>query len=241
MCEKKCYSFSYCIFFQDRVKGPTALTPVDKFKKMPRGHSETVVLQDKSQVLTRWQDNATVTLLSSLLGDLPRGTAVRYSRDAKKKVDISQPDVVKAYNEKMGGVDRFDQNQNHIRIKVGGKKWYWPIVTWSLDAAVQNSWQLHRQSGGSLSLVQFKRDYVCSVLRQSAANRNNISAANRGHLSRVGDDNLRFDNIGHYLIVKKDERRQCALTVCKTRCQTYCCKCERALCVYHFHDYHISK
>ena len=53
------------------------------------------------------------------------GKSSRYSRPSEKYVDIPQPHLVKIYNHHMGGVDCFDQNQNHHRIKVGGKKWYW--------------------------------------------------------------------------------------------------------------------
>jgi hypothetical protein len=36
---------------------------------------------------------------------------------------------VHQYNSKMGGVDRMDQNISHLRVKIGGKKWYYSIVT----------------------------------------------------------------------------------------------------------------
>ena len=122
-------------------------------KKMPRGCHETVVLEDHSQIVTHWNDNAPVTLLSSVLGDKPISTSSRYSRPSKKYVDIPQPHVVKIYNHHMGGVDRFDQNQIFLRIKVGGKKWYWSACTWLLDAAIQNSWQLRQKAGSKITLL----------------------------------------------------------------------------------------
>ena len=144
------------------------MSSVDKKKKMPRGCHKTVVLEDHSQIVTRWNDNAPINLLSSLLGDKPISSASRYSRPSKKYVDIPQPHVVKMYNNHMGGVYRFDQNQNHLRIKVGGKKWYWSACTWILDAAVQNSWQLCQKSGSKVTLLEHKREYICTVVRQRA-------------------------------------------------------------------------
>jgi hypothetical protein len=44
-------------------------------------------------------------------------------------------------------MDIFDQNNNHLRIKIGSKKWYYMIVTWLLDtcskciAAAEESWR----------------------------------------------------------------------------------------------------
>ncbi len=73
---------------QDRVKGSPPITSVDKFRKKDRGHFETAVLADQSQILTRWNTNAPVTLISSCLGDQPVGTAKRYNRKEKKYVDI---------------------------------------------------------------------------------------------------------------------------------------------------------
>ncbi len=63
---------------KDRVKGSPPLTSVELFKKKARGHHETVVLKDRSQIITRWNDNAPVTMISSILGDMPLATTSRY-------------------------------------------------------------------------------------------------------------------------------------------------------------------
>ena len=73
---------------KDRLKGKPSLTPVEKFKKKERGYHETVVLEDGSQVVTRWNDNAPITLISSILGERPMTIASRFSRTAKKYVDV---------------------------------------------------------------------------------------------------------------------------------------------------------
>ena len=175
--------------------------------------------------------------MSSLLGDKPISSASRYSRPSKKYVDIPQPHVVKIYNHHMGGVDCFDQN--HLRIKVGGKKWYWSAFTWLLDAAIQNSRQLRRKAGSKITLLEHKREYVCTVLRQGAADRSNKCTS--GRLARVSDIFIHYDNIGQYIIVRQEDRLRCAFEECKTCCQTRCEKCDRALCVYCFKKYHINQ
>ena len=87
----------------NRVKGNPKLTPVYVFKKKPRGYSETVTLQDKSATVVRWNDNAPVTMVSSLLlGNLPERSCSRYNRKAKSYVEVPQPDIVKQYNLSMG-------------------------------------------------------------------------------------------------------------------------------------------
>ena len=51
----------------------------------------------------------------------PISATISYSRPKEKYVDIPQPHAVKKYNNHIGGVDRFDQNKNHFRIRVGVK------------------------------------------------------------------------------------------------------------------------
>jgi hypothetical protein len=118
----------------------------------------------------------------------------------------------------MGGVDRLDQNINHLRIRIGGKKWYYCIVTWLLDTAVQNAWQLHLKSGGSLSALNFRREIVCVILRAAAEVSNRTPSG--GKVATPGEDELRFDGVCHFVVVRRNIRRVCAYKQCKTRCQT---------------------
>lgn len=224
---------------KDRLKGNPPLLAVDKFKKMERGYYETAVLEDDSQVLVRWNDNAPVTMVSNILGAEPLATCSRYSRHNKKYLNVPQPDIVKRYNTSMGGVDRLDQNINHLRIKIGGKKWYYPIVTWLLDTSVQNAWQLHKKAGGTLTALNFRREIVCVILRCGAEVRKRQSSGGSvGRLATPGEVDVRYDCIGHFLIVQRNVRKYCAYEGCKTKCQTYCEKCNKAICAEHFKIYH---
>ena len=44
----------------------------------------------------------------------------------------------------MGGVDRMDQNISKHRIAIRSNKWYSCRITFLIDVAVNNVWQLHR-------------------------------------------------------------------------------------------------
>jgi len=222
---------------KDRLKGNPPLTTVDAFRKKVRGYHETAVLQDKSQIVVRWNDNAPVTMLSNCLGTEPIGTCKRWSRESKKRVDVPQPNVVAHYNPKMGGVDRFDQNTNHLRIKIGGKKWYYPIVTWILDAAVQNAWQLHKKTGGKLSALDFRREIVCIILKTGSLDRVQQHTPS-GKKTTPGWEELRYDNIGHLPISRPELHCRCAYDGCNSRSRFHCIKCERAICMDHFIVFH---
>jgi hypothetical protein len=229
---------------KDRLKGRPPLTEVEAFKKKERGYHEAAVLQDQSQIVVRWNDNAPVTMVSNILGTEPIATCSRYSRTAKKYVDVPQPDIVRKYNASMGGVDRFDQNNNHLRIRIGGKKWYWTIVTWLLDTSLQNAWQLHKKVGGSLTYLNFRREVVCVVLKAGAEvrkrNTSGSSSGSGGKLSTPGAEEIRFDCVGHFVVVRRNIRKTCSLEGCKTKCQTFCEKCNRAVCADHFKEYHVG-
>lgn len=220
---------------------------VEGFKKKDkaRGYYETAVTQDKSQILTRWKDNAPVTLVSSCLGDQPLGKARRYSRTDKKYVHVPQPDVIHRYNRYMGGVDRFDQNLHHCRISIGGKKWYWSIVTWLLDMSLNNAWQLHRKMGGGLSLLKFRREVVIILMMEGASSRNRYSCGASGHhattgrLSRPGTQELRYSKGEHY-VVRRELRRVCGFENCPSKVNSFCDTCNRAVCIEHFKAYHVQ-
>jgi hypothetical protein len=68
---------------------------VEAFKKKERGYHEMAVLQDQSQIVVRWNDNAPMTMLSNILGTEPTATCSGYSRTAKKYVDVPQHDIVR--------------------------------------------------------------------------------------------------------------------------------------------------
>ena len=98
-------------------------------------------------------------------------------------------------------------------------------MTWLLDTALQNSWQLHKKAGGQMSMLVFKRDVVCTMLRQGATvrSRNSSGGPRTGPIgARPGDDDLRYDQLSHYIEKRAPPRKMCAMEGCNSRCVTYC-------------------
>ncbi|XP_052127926.1 piggyBac transposable element-derived protein 3-like [Frankliniella occidentalis] len=58
--------------------------------------------------VTKWMDNKIVHLVSSLSGAGPEGTAKRYDKASKRRINVPIPHVIQLYNNKMGGVDLSD-------------------------------------------------------------------------------------------------------------------------------------
>lgn len=91
-------------------------------------------------------DNAVVTMISSSCGAQEIGQVKRYSQQGKRNIMVSRPKLVSKYNSYMGGTDQMDQNIACYHIGIRGKKWYWPLITWMFDVAIQNSWILYNKT-----------------------------------------------------------------------------------------------
>ena len=105
--------------------------------------SNALAICDDSEIhFVRWKDNSVVTVASTIGGTSVTSTNRRWSRVRKQYEGIPVPDAIKKYNTNMGGVDQMDQNINTYRISMRGKKLWWCIFTWLLDASLHNAWQL---------------------------------------------------------------------------------------------------
>lgn len=206
-------------------------------KRKVRGYMQTATARTKNNKisLTRWKDNAVVTVASTLYGQSPIGTSSRWSKAEKKKVEIPTPNAIKMYNKNMGGVDRMDQNINAYRISVRGKKWWWPLFTWLVDVSVQNSWQLSRLSGNRNTQLKFRTELAMGYI-------NDLKSPPRSTGRKpklIPKSEARYDGLQHYVQpTEGGRRRRCAKPNCKSTIRTECQKCKVGLCVKCFVAFH---
>ena len=85
-------------------------------------------------------ENSVMRVASSGHAVLPVSNMQIYSQAENKVVMVPRPLAVSEYNKYMGGMDRTDENIARYCIGVRGKKWWWPLFTWLLDAAIHNAW-----------------------------------------------------------------------------------------------------
>lgn len=57
----------------------------------------------------------------------------------KTYITVERPEVIKLYNESMGGVDKIDQLMAYYRIFIKSKKWTLPMIFHEIDMAISNS------------------------------------------------------------------------------------------------------
>ena len=93
---------------------------------------------------------------------------IRYSRKAKKTLDVDQPHLLQLYNNNMGGVDLLDNLISSYSIRSRNRKWYWGVYNWFLNATMVQGWRFYKKIGTimieglmeKIGLVDFIRSCV---------------------------------------------------------------------------------
>ncbi|XP_025195101.1 piggyBac transposable element-derived protein 3-like [Melanaphis sacchari] len=107
--------------------------------KMKRGDLEEVISDDKNISMLKWKDNKSVVTTSLCYGGLPTTTVSRWDKTQKKYIDVQIPNMISKYNEKMGGVDHFDQMMEYYRTWLKTRKWPLKFILHLLDLSVTNN------------------------------------------------------------------------------------------------------
>lgn len=190
-------------------------------KKKERGFFD-YALADSEIIICRWNDNNVTTIASNAASVFPLNRAKRFSQKEKKHLYIEQPRLIKLYNENMGGVDRSDQNIAQYRISIRGKKWYFPLISHTIDMAVQNSWHLHRKNGGKQDQLSFRRAIATELLETyKRTTKRGPSKYPQNHR-----EHSRYDRIDHLVIYQE---KQCRCALCHKKVNFRCAKCDVGL------------
>lgn len=193
-----------------------------ELKTKSRGFYDYVSSSDNSIVVVKWVDNSIVTLASNNNVVFPTVTAKRYSQAEKIKIIVQQPNLIKKYNDNMGGVDRADQNMGLYRTSIRGKKWYFPLISHCLDMSVQNAWHIYRNSGGKLDGLAFRR-HIATGLLETFKKPSSTAALRHG---TTFHSHSRLDGRDHLIIYKE---RQTRCIECHKKANFSCSKCNVTL------------
>lgn len=248
----------------NRVTGLPTLTEKE-MKKTGRGTvKEFVTTVDGTQIsCVRWYDNKVVSLLSTFVGVEPLAKVKRWSSRDKATIEIDCPQVIRVYNEHMGGVDLLDSLLGLYRIHIRSKKWYHRIFFHLVDLCVVNSWILYRRvcnqkdSGTTaLCLCDYKAhlaEALCKVNKPCKAGRKRPGRPSiagqlkvkvpRQRVQPVPDNDMRSDGVGHWPSFTT-ARMRCRVPLCNGISRVRCNKCQVHLCLSNtkncFTDYHTS-
>ena len=210
--------------------------PLQDLRKSSRGSFCSLQESQGNILLVRWNDNSQVTLITNLRTDdvFQVGSCKRWKRSERKQVTVPQPHVVKLYNKNMCGVDLFDKLRGHYRIRIRSRKWYWPLFRFCLNGSVINLWLLYRNVETKMSLLEFTRQIVISLLASpNMEKRRGVAPKTKKQVL----DATRLDGKEHF-VDKITTQRRCAS--CGKCAKFICIKCNVALhpagCFVKFHQ-----
>lgn len=131
-------------------------------KKMGRGTTFEVSsdMPDSNIGLVKWYDNKAVLLGSNFIASGIRDEVKRYDKKEKTYITINRPEIVKRYNQSMGGVDKHDQLVSFFRTFIKSKKWTMRMVTHAFDMTTVNSWLEYKMDHEHLNLDKKKNGFT---------------------------------------------------------------------------------
>ena len=219
-------------------------------EKNGRGSIDYRTDQNSGIHLVRWMDNKCVTLGSTYVGTGGDNIVKRWDGKQRKHIDVSCPDIVKTYNESMGGVDLADMLISLYRTTIKSKRWYLKIIFHCVDICKVNAWLLYRRHCNQrgilkrkqLTLLQFT-SHISEHLIKFKANAS-IKVSNvgrpkrslsppkkkekRGRPAPLPVSSVRMDSTCHWPIHgKKNRCRHCTTGFSRI----YCEKCKICLCI----------
>jgi len=209
----------------------------------------------------KWKDNKVVTMLSTATGVHPIGTVQRYDKIAKCKKDIPCPNVVKAYNSNMGGVDKSDMLGHLYCTPMKSRRWYLPIFGYLVDLCVSNAWLVYKRDCNFLNernkcLKDFRLEISRALIlngrierpprQPSISQELQIPKFSRGQKNNLTPDGVRYDKSLIHLPVFVSQRLTCKFYSRQNnihRTRWLCEACKVALCLSDknncFREYHL--
>lgn len=171
-----CGIFSLGTIRQNRLKGSSKGLVSDKeLKKSGRGSFSQVVDNDKKIAIVKWFDNKVVTLACSYADAYPVQEIKRWSKEQKRKIGVTCPQLVRHYNQHMGGVDLCDMLIALYKTSFKSRRWYMNIFGQMLDISVNNAWLLYRRkcdrkSLKNISLKTFRHRLAVELRQNGRSN-----------------------------------------------------------------------
>ncbi|XP_046963295.1 piggyBac transposable element-derived protein 3-like [Vanessa cardui] len=119
-------------------------------KRRGRGSYDVFVRDDGGMAITKWFDNKSVILLSSIYAAEEVDECTRYDRNLKRFIQVQRPQVIREYNLNMGGVDLTDRLLAVCPARARTKKWTVRFYSHMIDLVIVNSWIKYKEDNKKL-------------------------------------------------------------------------------------------
>ena len=115
-------------------------------KATGRGTFDCHIDLNSSLRVVKWYDNKGFILGSSFSTVQASSTKRRWDSKKKDHCNVAYPDMIKKYNETLGGVDLNDMHISLYRVDIHrSKRWYLKIITHLVNICNINGWLLYRR------------------------------------------------------------------------------------------------
>ena len=199
---------------ENRTNGAAGLMNVLK-KKSDRGAYG--YRCDGKVLMCKWSDNAVVCIGRNHENVAPLRNVRRRVRGAPNQ-SVPQPQLIRKYNQGMGGVDMMDKLLGSYRPVIRGKKWYFPLFTNIINLSVVAAWRLYCELYPQEK--QRHPDYRYEVALCLIKGASSQRRQHGGHVPHTPHD-IRYDGVGH----KPESTSQGRCKVCQRNCRLRCPKC----------------
>lgn len=176
-------------------------------KNMARGEFQFAVKNRTAAV--KWMDRKPVCFLSSVHSPRRGSTVFRRQRNGQR-MEVGCPEVVKIYNETMGGVDKFDQLRECYAVGRRSVKWWHRIFYYSIDFTIVNSyamWKVQQPEPDKCHQLDFRMNLARQLIGGFSSRKNRGRPANFIKLKLP--DSVRTVNVGSHMPEKIDKYRRC--------------------------------
>lgn len=160
--------------------------------------------------------------------------------EAGKFSTAQQPGLFHHYNQGMGGVDLHDNAVQNYSCSIRSKKWYFPLFTTCLDSAVVNSWKIHcfcakQENRKPMSQKDFRVMLTKALL---------LTPDNDDAVDNPDDRDFqqRLPKVSEqHLIIEHPDGKRNRCKQCNKKALYLCQKCNVALHLKCFAEYHKDK
>jgi hypothetical protein len=157
-----------CTFRGSRLKN-CPLTPKKSFEKKERGAHEVFYHDVDKFAVCAWNDTKRVIVASDFVGAAPLEKAKRFNKTTKQYVEVDQPEMIRAYNTFMGGVDLADMLATMHTCPFRFRKWFLRVFERMIDTSLVNGWLLYRSRRAEgetyMTLFEFRRLASMALLK----------------------------------------------------------------------------
>ncbi|KRY70144.1 PiggyBac transposable element-derived protein 1 [Trichinella pseudospiralis] len=135
--------YSVATIRSNRLRGCPVM-PSNELKRKGRGATDFCCTRDNKLCVVKWFDNREVILTSTYKCVDPVEPVRRWDKRQRQFIDVPCPQIVKEYNQFMGGVDLTGMLISLYRIDHKCRKWHRRVFFWAIHVALTNSWLKYR-------------------------------------------------------------------------------------------------